>query len=394
PEGGRGWWVVAGCSMIAAGLLVWGVFQEFYQDQMFPDTSPAILGLLGSIACGFMFPISVICGKLGDRYGYKRFVITGCIISFLAMLCAAFCTEVWQLFITQGVMPAFGWGILLPFVMSYPSQWFKRKRSLATGLVIAGGSLGGAIASLIIRAMLTKLGFRDTVLIYSFVHGAVMALGCVLIKSRPIPGAPKMPKKIVWLDWHILRDPLFWSPAMAMLCTCFGYPSPLYFMSEYAAAKIPNLSNQAISVPIAVNNFASAIGRTLIGRLADRIGVINAFMLSVALSGLSQLLIWQFVTTYGGVMGFAIVFGFFGGCFISLAAPMAASLFGVHNLATLSGMLLVFNLPGNTAGAPIFGAILRASGAQDDWRGAIIFSGMIQIVGVLCICYGTRSLSP
>ncbi|EJT96513.1 hypothetical protein DACRYDRAFT_120059 [Dacryopinax primogenitus] len=71
PEGGRGWWVVAGCSMIAAVTfgfqLVWGVFQEFYQNQMFPDAEPAILGLLGSIACGFMFPISVVCGKFGDR---------------------------------------------------------------------------------------------------------------------------------------------------------------------------------------------------------------------------------------------------------------------------------------------------------------------------------------
>ncbi|EJT97285.1 MFS general substrate transporter [Dacryopinax primogenitus] len=324
------------------------------------------------------------------------------------MLLASFCTQIWQLFITQGVMPALGWGMLLPFVFTYPSQWFKRLRAMATGLVIAGGSLGGAIASLIIRAMLTKLGFRNTLLIYSFVHGCVMLLGCCLLKSRPIPGAPTQPARIVWLDWDILRNPMFWSAAGAMCCTCFGYPSPLYFMSTYAASKLPHLSPTSLSIPLAINNFFSALGRTLVGRLADRIGVINAFVISVTLSGLSQLLIWRWVESYAGIMGFAIVFGFFGGCFISLATPLAASLFGVHNLATLSGMLLVFNLPGNTAGAPIFGAILRAgaggtstgdggaggAGAGENWNGAIVFSGMIQLVGVLCICYARIRKAP
>lgn len=81
----------------------------------------------------------------------------------------------------------------------------------------------------------------------------------------------------------------------------------------------------------------------------------------------------------------------------------------VYNLATLSGMLLLFNTPGsynpeaislavtphihfsgNLAGAPIFGALLNSTGGK--WQAAICYSGAIQLVGVGCIMYGKQGL--
>lgn len=51
----------------------------------------------------------------------------------------------------QGVLQGIGCGLTLPMVFAIPSQWFKRRRGLATGIVIAGAALGGAVSSLIVQ---------------------------------------------------------------------------------------------------------------------------------------------------------------------------------------------------------------------------------------------------
>ena len=45
-------------------------------------------------------------------------------------------------------------------------------------------------------------------------------------------------------------------------------------------------------------------------------------------------------------MTFSVLYGFWGGCFVSLLSPVAAHLFGHEQLANLSGLLTLFNLPG------------------------------------------------
>ena len=71
-------------------------------------------------------------------------------------------------------------------------------------------------------------------------------------------------------------------------------------------------------------------------------------MLSVLLSGLSQVLIWNFAESYAAIMVFSIVYGFWGGVVISLMSPVGGILFGTEKLANLTGLLVLSNLPGES----------------------------------------------
>ena len=51
-------------------------------------------------------------------------------------------------------------------------------------------------------------------------------------------------------------------------------------------------------------------------------------------------------------MVFAILYGFFCGCFLSLISAVAAKLYGADRLAGLSGLLLLFNAPGTSLYSP------------------------------------------
>lgn len=109
-------------------------------------------------------------------------------------------------------------------------------------------------------------------------------------------------------------------------------------------------------------------------------------------------------------MVFAILYGFNCGCFISLTPAVAARLYGPSRLAGLSGMLFMFNMPGqylrrnfyricyfdtllaravgNGAGAPVAGALLKATG--HNWRAVACIMGGLQVLGAIFLLYGTH----
>ncbi|KAG9081215.1 hypothetical protein FRC06_005724 [Ceratobasidium sp. 370] len=219
-EGGfEGWKAVLGCSLISAPTV------GYHSSHFLSNTPDATLSSVGAVQNAslrkLMAVVAFIAGKLGDRYGYKPFIGAGCLIVFIGQFSASWCNDFWSIFLTQGILQGLGCGLLLPMTFAIPSQWFRQHRGLATGIVIAGASLGGAVTSLVIQ----------------------------------IP------------ELH--------SPRLACL-------------------------------PISIMNFASAIGRTTVGFAADRIGFLNAFILTVSVSAFSQVILWNLATdTYAGVMAFS-----------------------------------------------------------------------------------------
>lgn len=109
----------------------------------------------------------------------------------------------------------------------------------------------------------------------------------------------------------------------------FGFFSPYFFMpvslalilggllqmpsfddlQTYAVSRISTLSAQYTVLPSSIMNFSSALGRSLVGLVADCIGPANAFILAVLISALSQLLIWNFAYNYVAIMVFSVLFG-------------------------------------------------------------------------------------
>ncbi|CAE6443336.1 unnamed protein product [Rhizoctonia solani] len=397
PEGGRGWLVILGCFMLSAMTLGFGCVElmvaEYYRHNILVGTSDSVLGLLGSTQGAVGTLSSLFIGKLGDRYGYKRFTVMALVCSVSQLIGAAFSSKLWHFFLTQGVLQGLATGLCFPFVLAYPSQWFKRRRGLATGIVAAGSSFGGGTATLILRAMLTHISFRNTLLVYAGIHCVFMSIAICLVKEGPAGAATRAIRgRAGWADKEVLKDPVFWSTALSMGLCIFGFFSPYFFMPTYAASRIPTLSAQYTVLPSSIMNFSSALGRSLVGLVADSIGPANAFICAITISALSQLLIWNFAYNYVTIMVFSVAFGATGGCFLSLMTPLAAQLFGTRNLAGLTGTFNFFMTPGNLAAAPIAGLILSASGG--NWHAPISYSGGVQLAAISLMLYSRLRRQP
>ncbi|KAI0742918.1 major facilitator superfamily domain-containing protein [Daedaleopsis nitida] len=305
------------------------------------------------------------------------------------MLACTFSTKLWHFFVVMGPLQGIANALVFPLIVALPAQWFLKYRALATGIVVAGSSIGGAVSSLIFRALLSTLGLQKSFAIYTAIDGVLLLAAWFMISERRPPGQRK---QIVWFDTAFFCDPVFWSLGMCFFFTVFGYLSPIFFLPTFAQEKMPSLSPLLAALPVTMLNFSAATGRTLVGFAADRIGPVNALWSVIMLSGLTQLLIWSFVSTYAGIMTFGIMYGFVCGCFLSLSPAVSAQLYGSGRLAGLSGLMLLFNLPGNSAGAPLGGAILNATGG--NWLAVSVYSGSLQIVGASVLLYARFKREP
>ncbi|KAJ7653923.1 major facilitator superfamily domain-containing protein [Mycena polygramma] len=405
PDGGlRAWLVVAGCSIMAGTCmswgLVWGVFEDFYHTNKFPGTSLSTLSLIGGLFSSCMNFAAYLFGGIGERYGYKvplhiklaqclrlissqRMIALSGILGYLCFLASAFATKVYQVFLFQGCLLGLSLGIAMPLYMALPSQWFNRRRGLGTGIAIAGSGLGGGVVSLIVRFLLSSVGYRNTMLIYSNACAVLWIAAWFMMAERRAPGYENIQK--CWLP-HT-RGPVFYSLTLSVFFGVFGYLSPYFFVSSFVKDVVPGLDPKSILVviPLVVMNISGGVGRILAGRMADQFGSINMFFASFFFGGLSQIFIWTFARSYAAVIVFSVLYGLVGCWALGLLPVVCAQLFGLNDLATITGFMVLANAPGQLSGSPIGGAVFSASGG--DWRAVSLYSGCVMLVGSILALY-------
>lgn len=93
--------------------------------------------------------------------------------TYVSLIISSFVPSLALLFVFQGAGLGISFAIGLPIFMSFPSQWFTKRRGFATGLAVSGSGIGGGMSSLIIRGLLPRLGYRYTLLVRILHHGGL-----------------------------------------------------------------------------------------------------------------------------------------------------------------------------------------------------------------------------
>jgi len=79
----------------------------------------------------------------------------------VATALTAECKEYWQFLICQGLLTGFACGMIYCPIPAIVAQWFKKRRSLAIGLITAGASLGGTIIPIVARNLVELIGYAS-----------------------------------------------------------------------------------------------------------------------------------------------------------------------------------------------------------------------------------------
>ncbi|RAK72393.1 MFS general substrate transporter, partial [Aspergillus fijiensis CBS 313.89] len=316
------------------GLLnTFGVFQTHYASTT--TASASAISWIGSTQATLLLVIGAITGPIYDRGHLVALLACGTTCIFLGHVFLSLSTQYYRILLSQGLLIGLGAGCL--FVPS--------RLGLATGLAVSGSSVGGIIYPVMLYRLLPQVGFAWAVRIIGFVALATLALPLAVMRQRAYPPA----RVRALIDRAACTDLHYCLFVGASLLVFMGLFVLLFYISFAAEERRIATEHMAFYI-VPILNAASCFGRTLPNALADRLGPFN-LIAPCCLVVAGCLFVMVGVRTLGGLVGVALVAGFFSGaliglpplCFVGLTADQSmigtrmGMGFGIIGLGVLAG---------------------------------------------------------
>ena len=219
-------------------------------------------------------------------------------------IAASFAKQIWQLYLTQGLLVGLGIGsIFIPSIAVLP-QWFLKKQSLAQGLASSGSGYGGLIVCLATSAMIQNISLAWSLRVIGILCFVGTGISTILVRDRNHIVKPPQ----LGFAKHLLQR----YECLLLMSWAFigvlGYMVLLYSLSNYAV-QIVGLSQSQAGVLTAVLNLGTALGRPCIGLASDKFGRIEVAAALTCFNGLIIIAVWIPANSYGVLIFFAIVSG-------------------------------------------------------------------------------------
>ena len=386
-------YIVAAATFIIM-MLAYGthhVFGIFFKPMLteFGWTRAMVSGAF-SLATIIRGVLCIVMGGLTDRIG-PRIVIAACgFLLGLGFLLMSLTNSVWQIYLFYGVITGIGMsGFWVP-ITSTVARWFTRRRSMMTGVVLAGTGLGTLIFSPVSSRLISAYDWRMSYIIIGGLILVVIVLLAQLLKRDPaqIGQLPYGENKGVEPElklsgkgfspgeaFHTVQCWLFFA---TMICSGFR-------MSTIIVHTVPHATDLGIS-PISAANILAIIGglgivgRIAMGGIADRIGNRQAFIIGSIIY--TAVMLWlPTITEMWAFYLFAVVFGFAGGI-AALGSPLIAGLFGLSSHGLIYGVINLGYTIGAAIGPLLAGYIFDVTGSYNIAFFICVALGIASIVMV------------
>lgn len=241
--------------------------------------------------------------SLTRRFGKHVTMPIGVVLQTTGYVTAGFTTEVWQLFLSQGVLVGLGIGFI--YIPSIPilSQWFEARRSLANGISAAGSGFGGALFAWGTGALIDASSVRAALWFTGALTFTLTGIATALIRDR---NKYIKPPQLAFDTTLLKRYDVLLLLAWAFILM-FGYIILLFSLSDFALAI--GLSRQQATHIIGVLNIGTAIGRPVIGIASDKISRLDVAGVLTLVCGLSCFAFWIPTQSFSLLVFFALLAG-------------------------------------------------------------------------------------
>lgn len=310
----------------------------------------------------------------------------GLLVATASLIASAFVSQAWHLIVTIGIFYPFAGALYLPCA-TLVYEWFQDRRGMATGIQMSGTGVGGVVYPLVVSALLSRFGYKATMISLGLGFFALNA-GALCFIRRRIPlgkgGARRNRPKV---DYSFLKHPAVWIGMAVIMCTCMGNFIPSLWIPTFADVVHARKPNGTALV--AIMNAASVPGNAVMGYISDRYPSRYVVPASCTTAAVACLLLWGFsagVTAEGCLTAFAVVWGFTALSFVGLWSKMITVI--SKDDPNLPGLLFslftILKGVGNLTSGPISTALLKggafagAAGAygKTDYGSLLIYTGV------------------
>lgn len=192
----------------------------------------------------------------------------------------------YQVFLAQGVGMGIGTGVTYTPTSSVVSQHFRKRRSLAMGIITTGGAIGGFFFSAVLGQFLDgSIGFAWGIRICAFICLGCLSLANILIRTQYPPRTESKSKLQVSAPLgQMLKTPAYIAMILFGLFISLALYNPMFAVQSFAKEH-PNIPGGLTSYLLAIINLSSVLGRTIPNALADRFGLFYVYIPCVAATG-------------------------------------------------------------------------------------------------------------
>jgi MFS family permease len=336
--------------------------------------------------------LGIAMGGLTDRFG-PRVVVTFC-GAFLGLgyLLMSQIDTLWQLYLFYGVIIGTAMGGLWVPLLSSVARWFTGRRSLMTGIVVSGLTIGQLFAPPVVNWLITTYGWRLAFIILGSITLIAVVSAAQFLRRNPSQMVQFSNNENEGKEEGLISDTKAFTLREAIQTTQFWLVSITVFCFGYGAFAItvhivPHVTELGISAEsaaniLAVNGGVGIFGNFVLGGImGDRIGNRNAFVVGFVLMVAS--LFWLvFVREIVMLYLFAIVFGLALGSMGTSESPLIASLFGLRSHGMIYGVVGLGFTAGGAVGPVMSGYLFDLKG---DYQLAFLSCTMLGVVGLISV---------
>lgn len=384
-----GWVVLAAAfviiTMSIGTLFTLGVFLRPIEDSM--GWSRSGIGAIGLFNWVVMGVGGVVSGFVSDRLGTRRVVLVGAALLGLGLVLSSHVQEVWQLYVTFGLLVGAGVSAFYVPLTVLAIKWFDGRRAMAAAVVSTGNGLGILALAPLTRWLINEFDWRVAFLVLGNLAWVVVLPSAWLLREPAgetsirggeskgtRPSADRESAGAPWRTWP------FWAIALTHFCCCAAHSGPLFHLVSHAMDQ--GVAKMAAASILGASGLTSILGRIGAGIVADRAGAKPTLLAALTLQA-ALVLLYLFATSTGGLYAVSLAFGVAYGGAMPLYAVVTREYFGERVLGTAYGGVFFISCIGMGLGSYAGGAIHDVLGTyQWLFLGSFAIGAMAIILGV------------
>ena len=369
-----GYWILLGTVMLHfldSGLYFYG-FSVFYTPIKleYAWSAAAISGAISfsRLEGGIEGPV---VGYLIERYGARKILALGVLITGLGYILMLYVNTVWMLYLVYGGVLSIGYNMgFTHSLTTLLNNWFVKRRARVMSLYAIAAGLGGAIIVPLLSKSIMLYGWKTTAIFSGLAFWIVGIPATLIFRNYPedmglLPdGVPEVEldsETVVALEDEpklTTREALQSSVFRRLL---LAESLRTFLLASIVLHEIPHLVNIGIDDVTAAGILGLMIsisipGRLIFGFLGDYFEKRKLLAVTMILQGIG-VLIFAYASNIAHVYAFVAIYGLtYGGC-IPLLMAFRGDLFGRKKFAQMSGIMSPFRTIGNVVG-PVFAGYL------------------------------------
>lgn len=384
-----GWWIVIATFLIMT--LIYGPIANLVSLFILPITkelgfSPSQFMVYYTIMALAAMAVGPLAGRLIKKMDIRIYLTLFILIAAVAFAGFSFSTKLFHFYLFAILMGAgMSGGAMIPASVLI-TNWFNEKRGLCLGIALAGSGFGSFILSPIVNWLITAYGWRSAYLVLGIIIAVVLVpLAVFVVRLNPAEKGLLPLDEVVSIDTNkvltgttlgqALKSVSFWSLCLGILIGGIVVNTMLINLAPYLAGIGTSAKTAALLL-----SFGSAmviIGKLLIGRLFDKLGIITTVFIISASSLLSFLFL-----TKANILLPAIMYTIFSGIGSTAVtvtpAYLTGALFGEREYGSKYGIVAIFISLGAAITPIVSGALYNLHHSYGLVLNALIILSIVQ----------------